>query len=258
MKISALILTRNEENSIGDCLKQLDFVDEIIILDQQSNDKTINIAKKYTNNIYTTGAKEFDKNRNTLMKKAQNPWLLYVDSDERYSHDLIEEIKKSTKKSRISVFFIPRKNIILGKWMKHGGFWPDYVPKLFKKESLRGWSGAVHESPIFEGKSKKLINPIRHLTALSTYSMLNKTIKWAEIEANLAYSANHSPVNGFKVIKSFIFEFLYRYFLKLGIFDGVVGLIQSIFQSYHKSITLIYLWEFQTKSKEKIFEINNE
>src|SRR3989344_3470764 len=115
-----------------DYLKQLDFVDEIIVLDQFSSDETADIAQKYTNKVLKTNNIDFDKNRMLLASEAKGEWLLYVDSDERISTDLRKEILEAVEKNKISAYFIPRKNYILGKWLKHGGFWPDYVPKLFQ------------------------------------------------------------------------------------------------------------------------------
>lgn len=251
MKISALILTHNEEEMIEDCLKQLEFTDEIVVLDQYSSDNTVKKAQKFTNNILKTQKADFDKNRNLLMQEANGEWLLYVDSDERISNELKAEIKKAVKKENFSAFFIPRKNYVLGRWLKHGGFWPDYVPKLFKKSKLVGWEGAVHESPKFTGKSSKLKNTIEHLTARDMSRMLEKTIKWAKVEAELAYKAQHPRVNIMRVAKAFATEFFSRYLIKFGLLDGTVGLIQALFQSYHKSIMLVYLWELQKTHKKK-------
>jgi len=257
MRISALILTKDVEDMIDGCLSQLDFVDEIIVLDQYSTDNTVNIVKKYTNNIMSTKNTEFDKNRNILAEKAKYDWLLYVDSDERYSKELISEIKNSTKDNIISEYYIPRKNMVLGKWMKHGGFWPDYVPKLFYKNNLKHWKGSVHESPVTTGRSANLKTSIKHLTARSLNQMMEKTITWAEVEAKLAYKANHPKVNLFKVIKTFVVEFFKVYLYKMGFLDGVVGLIQSLFQGYHRAISLVYLWELQNNSKENFLKSIN-
>lgn len=257
MKISALVLTHNEEEMIEDCLKQLDFTDEIIILDQYSSDNTVKKTQKYTDKILKTQEVDFDKNRNLLMQEAKGEWLLYVDSDERISNELKAEIKEAVKKENFSAFFIPRKNYVLGRWLKHGGFWPDFVPKLFKKEMLINWQGAVHESPNFKGEAGKLKNPVKHLTARTLNKMLEKTIKWAQVEASLAYKAKHPRVNIAKVTKAFLSEFFSRYLIKLGFLDGVVGLIQAIFQGYHRSIMLVYLWELQNNSQEKFKTLNN-
>lgn len=165
MKISALILTKNEEEMIADCLKQLDFVDEIIILDQGSSDNTLKIASAYTKNIFSTSNESFAKNRQTLAGHAKGEWLLYLDADERLDESVVKEIKQATNDDTYQAFYFPRKNIILGKWLKHGGWSPDYVPRLFKKSALVGWHGRVHESPEIVGEFAHLDAPITHLTA---------------------------------------------------------------------------------------------
>lgn len=251
MSISALVLAKNEEEMIASCLKQLDFGDEIIVLDQGSNDKTIEIAKKFTKKIFSTTTESFAKNREILASYAQGDWLLYIDADERINKETLEEIKKSVKEKKYSAYYFPRKNIILGKWLKHGGWWPDYVPRLFEKNSLVGWRGKVHESPQVNGEFGYLKNPITHLTARNLNSMLQKTIKWAKIEAGLAHEANHPKVTIPKVIWASLKEFVQRYFIKLGLLDGFVGFIEAVFQGLHKAAVLVYLWELQNDTRGK-------
>lgn len=245
MKLSALVLARNEEKIIGECLSQLTFADEIIVLDQASTDKTVEIAKKYTNKITTTKNQSFDKNRNQLASQAQGEWLLYLDADERLFPQGISEIQKTIRDGRYSAYYMPRKNIVLGRWLKHGGWWPDYVPRLFKKSALALWQGAVHESPKVEGQFGYLTNPIIHHTARDISQMFQKSVKWAKIEARLHHRAHHKKVTIPTIIKAMAREFTVRYFLKLGFLDAGAGLIQSLYQAYHQAMVLTYLWERQ-------------
>ena len=251
MKLSALILTANEQEMIGDCLVQLTFVDEIIVLDQNSEDQTVNIAKKYTSQVFKSTHTHFDKNRNLLASMAHGQWLLYIDADERLTPQLVAEIKEaiSRHKAECSAFYFPRKNFILGRWAKHGGWWPDYVPRLFKRSTLTGWHGAVHESPQIIGQYGYMSNPIIHLTARSLDQMLQKSIKWAKIEAKLHSKRRQSPVTIFKVIKYSTGQFFYRYIVKLGCLDGILGLINAIYQAIHGAIVMVYLWEIQNDTK---------
>lgn len=252
MKLSALVLTYNEEEMIEDCLAQLDFAEEIIILDQNSQDKTVMIASKYTSKIISSPVEDFAKNRNILAAAAHGDWLLYIDADERINDKNIQEFKKviSTKNNLVcSVYYLPRKNIILGKWLSNGGWWPDFVPRLFKKDKLKGWHGQVHESPEVDGPIGYLKTPLIHLTARSLSQMLAKTIKWAKIEAQLFQKANFPKVTIFKIAKSVISEFWRRYLAKRGFLDGTVGLIEAIYQSLHQAAILTYLWEAQHKNE---------
>lgn len=251
LPISVLILVKDEEQTLKECLKQLDFASEIIVLDQDSEDKSVEIAKLYTKKIFQSQNPNFSTNRNKLLKLASEPWLLYIDADERLTPELLEEIKKELTNTTYNAFYFPRKNYVLGKWLKHGGWWPDYVPRLFRKADLVGWQGRVHESPQIKGDLGYFKNPIIHLTARGISQMFKKTIKWARIEAELNFEAKSPKVNILKVISAMTREFTKRYLFKLGILDGSVGLTEAFFQAYHAAIVLVYLWELQNKAYEK-------
>ena len=287
MQLSALILAKNEEDMIEGCLSQLSFADEIIVCDQNSSDKTVEIAKKYTNKILSSNFWQFDKNRNLLLSQAKGKWVLYVDCDERLTPQLIHEIKKvinnqefstylgpqskssrtrtaecsaylgpqsessRTRTAECSAFYIPRKNFILGKHVRHGGWWPDFAPRLFKKVNLINWTGHVHESPQINGKFGYLDEPLIHLSGRSLNLMLAKSIKWAKIEADLFYKAGSHKVTAPKVAKATLSEFLNRYIAKMGILDGTIGLIEAIYQGLHRAMVLTYLWEIQNNSAGK-------
>ncbi|MBI3282585.1 glycosyltransferase family 2 protein [Candidatus Curtissbacteria bacterium] len=250
-KISALVLAKNEGDLIGEALAQLKFADEIIVLDQDSEDKTAQTAKKYTNNIITSKNEDFDKNRNTLAQEAEGEWLLYIDADERLSGENIEEIKKVIISKAYCAYYLPRQNYILGKFQKHGGWWPDYVPRLFKKNEFLGWSGKVHESPRVRGTFGYLKNPLIHKTARNLSVMLEKSTKWARVEAELYAKTTKSKVTMARVIRFSLAEFFKRYILKFGFLDGKIGLISALYQGLHNAMILTYLWEIQNGSEKK-------
>ncbi|MBI2594624.1 glycosyltransferase family 2 protein [Candidatus Curtissbacteria bacterium] len=252
MKISALVLAKNEEEMIGECLAQLKFADEIIVLDQNSADSTSQVAKKYATKVVTSKIDDFSENRNMLSGLARGQWLFYLDADERLKNEALKEIKWAIGANEHNAYYFPRKNIILGKWLRHGGWWPDYVPRLFKKDKLLGWQGRIHESPRIEGDFGYFKNPIEHLTARNFSQMFAKTVKWAKIEAELYQAAQAKDVTGFQVIKVMVGEFFRRYLVKFGFLDGIVGLIESIFQALHQAIVLTYLWELQHNSSKKL------
>ncbi len=254
MKLSALVLVKNEEDIIEECLKQLDFADEIIVLDQNSKDSTAKIARKYTDKVFFSKSENFSKNRNILAEHTKGEWLLYLDADEKLTSDLISEIKKTIINPKHQAYYFARKNFILGHEMKHGGWWPDYAPRLFKKDTFIKWTGKVHESPQVKGDFGYLENPLIHKTARSVRKMFDKSIKWAKVEAELRFSANQSKVSIPKIIKASFFEFIRRYFIKKAVLDGVIGLVESIYQALHTVMVLTYLWELQNKTKEKYKE----
>ena len=236
--ISILVLTKNEEKMIQACLesaRQLAGA-EIIVVDSNSDDKTREIAKKYTNKIFQKEFEGYDKERNFSLEKSSGDWVFYLDADERITAQLKEEIKKtiSDKPSSraqaegrqvISAFAVPRKNILLGKWQKHGGWWTDYQIRLFKRKALKGWQGELHEQPIFDGKLGHLANPLIHLTHRDIISMMEKTAKWAEIEARLRLKTRHPKMSWWRFIRVVKGELLSR-FAKGGWLDGTEGVIE--------------------------------
>jgi len=259
MNISALILAKNEEDMIADCIKQLSFANEVIVLDQDSSDATVSISEKLGAKVYKSQNESFATNRNELKEKSSHEWILYMDTDERLTKSTVEEILEKIKdQNAAAAYYFPRKNIMLGKWLRHGGWWPDYTPRLFKKSKLSKWTGSVHESPTVDGSIAFAKNPITHLTARSVSRMLAKSVRWAKVEAELNYKANAHKVTKIKVLKAMVKEFTRRYVIKMGCMDGKIGLIQSIYQSLHAAMVLTYLWEIQNKSEEKINTSTNE
>jgi len=195
MKISAIVITKNEEKNIKDCLFCLDWVDEIVVIDSKSSDKTREIAKRMGARVFVCNAQGFDERRNMALKKADGEWLLYVDADERVSEKLkIEILEKINNPGSYSAFEIPRLNIFFGHPMKYGGWYPDFQTRLFKKNDLSHWFGKIHASPNFNGKTGKLKNHFIHLSHCSIKESFEKSTVWTQMEANLFIKANHPPI----------------------------------------------------------------
>lgn len=250
-KISAIILTRNNEKLIGDCLESLSWVDEIIVVDDSSSDKTLNVVKKYKKTTIVKGEGTFSRKRNLGAKKASGEWLFYIDSDERVTPLLKKEIEKRTKKndSKYVAYAIPRRNILLGHEMHHGGWWPDYVLRLIKKDALVSWKGKLHEQPEIKGKVGKLVNPLTHITHRSLSEMVTKTNEWSTIEAKLLFNSEHPKMVWWRFLSVAVREFWYRGIKEMGFLDGTVGVIEIIYQMFSKMITYAKLWELQKKDE---------
>jgi len=250
--ITAIVLTKNSEETLDTCLSSINWVNEILIIDNYSKDKTIEIAKKFKANIISTEDLDFSSKRNVGAKKSSSEWIFYIDADEKVSNELKEEILISIDKSEFSAYAIPRKNILLGKEMKHGGWWPDYVLRIMKKENLIKWEGELHEQPKIKGDVGKLNSPLIHNSHRSLSEMVEKTNKWSEIEAKLLFKANHPRMTWWRFFSVAFREFWYRGVLKLGFLDGTTGIIEVIYQMYSRMITYAKLWEMQiTKNNNK-------
>ena len=187
----------------------------------------------------------FSEWRNYGAQKATGDWLFYVDSDEEVSKELREEIEIELEKERFCAYAIPRKNILLGKEMKHGGWKPDYVLRLIKKEALIKWEGELHERPEIKGEIGKLKQALIHTSHRTLTEMVEKTNKWSEIEGDLLFKSNHPKMNLIRFISVALREFFLRFVKELCFLDGKKGIIYGIYQIYSRLISYSKLWEKQ-------------
>jgi glycosyltransferase involved in cell wall biosynthesis len=243
-KLSVVILTKNVEEFIADCIDSVPFASEIIVIDDMSTDRTAEIAKLHGAKVISHEFASFADRRNFGLKKAKGDWIFYIDADERVSKELEESIKYqvlSIKQSR-SAFRIKRKNFYLGNHE-----WPaiEQMERLFKKKELQEWVGDLHETPKFNGEIGELNGFLFHYTHRDLRSMLDKTIAWSGIEAQLRYDANHPRMTWWRFPRVMVSAFYDSYIKQKGYTVGVVGLIESIFQAFSMFITYARLWELQ-------------
>jgi len=269
MKLSVVIIAKNEEAMIGDCLASTRQVaDELILIDNGSTDKTVEIAKKYGTRIFKlpTSRPAFSRLRNLGLQKAHGDWILYLDADERVTPALKKEILQiitvtprmvcecTPPRCCFVAYEIPRRNFYLGQEMRHGGAWPDYVKRLFWRSNLKCWQRELHEDPVFSTKCGSKIGrlkaPFIHLTHRDLSSMIAKTNQWSQIEARLLFDAKHVPVTWWRLLRPMFTEFWQRGIVKKGLLDGPVGWIEVIFQMFSRFMTYARLWELQLKTKD--------
>ncbi len=256
VKISALVIAKNEEKSIGRCLNSVKWTFERIVVDNGSSDKTYLISKKLGARVYVRRKRGFSYLRNEGLKLCRGDWILYVDADEEVSEKLKKEILEKTKISELGhqkfvAYAIPRENYVFGKLLKHGGWWPDYVKRLFKKDKFKGFIGELHEEPVFEGKIGLLKNPLIHYKEETLEEMVEKTNSWSEIEARLMYKNNHPKMNILRFLSAVFREFWFRFVKNKAFLDGEEGLIFAYYQLYSKFTTYAKLWEMQIKQSQR-------
>lgn len=246
--ISALVICRNEEKNIEDCLKSLTWTDEIVVIDAESSDETMNLALNYTKHVYEKKWQGFSEQRKFGISHAQGDWILSVDADERCTDELKDEILNTLKDTRHNGFLIPRKNFFLNKWVRRAGWYPNNQMKLFRKDSVSVSDRKVHENYSVEGSTGKLLNPLLHFTVrslseyaerINNYSSLSAAEKVKEIKVNFLY-----------LIFRPYFDFIQKYILQLGILDGTTGLMVSFFHFYTKLLLYMKIWELQNQKKK--------
>jgi len=254
LKISVIIGAKNEEKFIPDCLESVKWADEILVfINPDSTDKTEEIAREFKVRIIEQKPKEmnFAAWHNQGLKEAKGDWLLWVDADERVPPLLREEIEAAIRSKKYTAYAIPRRNFLLGKELKHGGWSPDYVKRLFRKKNLEKWVGKLHEEPIFEGAMGHLKNPMIHLQPERIEPALEKSITWSGIEADLLLKANHPKVAWWRVLRMGVTTLFDRLIKKRGFLDGIEGWIESVYQAFHTMVIYLRLWEIQQGEKKR-------
>lgn len=270
IKLTVIIITQNEEEMIRDCLDSVKWADEIVVADNDSIDKTPQIARKCGAKVIYVPAgakKDFSKLRNEGLKAARGEWVFYLDSDERATPGLKKEIlrvisdqrsvsrkekadhRSSITRRRFTAYAIPRRNFYLGQEVRFGGAWPDYVKRLFKKDKLEKWEGDLHEEPIFEGELGHLKEPMIHLTHRDLSSMVEKTQEWSKVEAELLDKAGHPPVVWWRIFRMMVTKFFERMIKQSAWRDGTVGWINAIFETFNTFIIYAQLWEKQNRNE---------
>lgn len=255
--ISAIVFTfwQDEEIYLRGCLESLDFVDEIIVVDNGASQKTLDIAKKYTKNIFSSKSRSFAERHNLGREHAKGDWLLFIDADERISKSLKEEILNELKNPKFDSYEFRRVNFYLGKQVRFGDRYPDFVARLFRNKNLIQWSGTIHESSELTGTKGKLESPFYHLTHRDIFSMVAKTINYSDLEADLRFKANHPPVVWWRFPRVFLTELFNRLVVHQGWRQGTEGWIDGMFQALSVFVVYARLWELQRKeSLEKTYQ----
>lgn len=247
-KITGIIIARNEEARIDDCLDSLSFCDELLLVDNDSSDQTAEIAEKKGAKVIRVSGVGFARLRNEALRHVSLEWVLYVDADERVGKDLEREIKEVLSKEivRQNAFRLSRVNFYLGN-----NRWPkvEHLERLFKTSFLKEWYGELHESPLVDGEIGDLKYPLFHYTHRDLSSMVTKTLAWSDVEACLRLEAGHPPMYWWRFPRVMMSTFFDWYVLQGGWKLGVVGVIESAYQSFSIFITYAKLWELQKKKK---------
>ncbi|MBI3379360.1 glycosyltransferase family 2 protein [Candidatus Gottesmanbacteria bacterium] len=255
MKISAVILTKNEEKNIEKCLESLFWCDEIIIVDDYSEDQTLKKIKDGIKVYQRHVDSDFALQRNFGLEKATSDWVLFVDADEVISDELAKEIIKATstlssrvrqsadvaiseiasskspRNDNLSGFYIPRKDYIFGKLLKYGETGNIKFIRLAKKGSGL-WEGRVHEVWKINGIVKGLRNPILHYPHQSIFEFLNDINWYTDLVAQY-WKEEGRKISFWEIIVYPVGKFIQNYIFRLGFLDGTAGLVLAVFMSFH-------------------------
>lgn len=250
MKLSAVIITKNEEQNIERCLRSLGFCDEIIVVDSESDDRTLEIASKFTPKTYTRPWKGYVQQRNYAAGLATYDWVLSIDADEEVSDELRLEILNLLKNSITqTAFSIARKTIHSGRWIKHGGWYPNRLIRLFNRTQGEWRGGEVHEYWYTSGTVGTLNTDLIHYSFDGIHDQVERNNHYSTLGAKTLRATHHKFSTRRLLTKTFS-KFLETYFLKFGFLDGYPGFIISISAAYSVFLKWAKLWELEQHAQK--------
>lgn len=230
--ISAILITKNEAKNIRACLESLSWCDEVVIVDQDSSDGTQEIAASLGARVFQEPWKGYGAQKNSALQKARGDWVLSIDADERVTKGLREEISVVICKDQKNGYFIPRRNYFRGVWIRHGGWYPDYSLRLFRRELGQFEERAVHERVILPGPIGYLEEPLEHFTYRSVGDFLLRMEKYSRLGASeVAKKETKWPF--FLYALRGLHTFLSMYIMRAGFMDGKHGLFLAISYAYY-------------------------
>ncbi|PWJ44355.1 glycosyltransferase family 2 protein [Sediminitomix flava] len=248
-KITAIIPTKNEEHNIREVLESVSFADEIMVVDSFSTDRTVEIAKEYTDFILQREYENSASQKNWAIPQATHEWIVLVDADERVTKELELEIKEILKGDKLKAgYWIYRRNHFLGKEVKYSGWQNDRVIRLFQKSKCRYEDKHVHAEIIADGEVGKLKNRLIHNTYVSFDHYLAKLNRYAAWQAE-DYSDTQKITFYHLGIKPAV-RFFKHFILQRGYKDGMIGFIIAYCQSYAVASRYIRLWISRNTNKK--------
>jgi len=246
MTISVVVITKNEEANIGRCLASVAWADEIVVLDSGSTDRTVEIAKRHTSQVYIDGWHGFGPQKNLALSYAKGDWVLSLDADEWVSDELALAMKAAAcETSNFDAFSIPRSSSFCGRFIRHSGWWPDYVTRLFRRGKAAFSEDLVHERLVVSGTVGKLTTPLLH----ESYRNLDQVIDKINLYSQLAATDMHAHGRNGSVLIAVakgIWAFIRTYLLRAGFLDGREGFIVAVGaaeSTYYRYLKLMYLNE---------------
>ncbi len=244
MSIGVLIITKNEQANLEECLRTCAFFDEIVVVDSQSTDDTIAIAKKYTSHTYINPFKNFRDQRMVGVSHMKSDWVFFLDADERIPEALQKKIKEFATQDFYTMLEIPRRNYMLGEWVAHSGWYPDFQRRLVKKSTLSFQDQIVHEriessGPMFRDDSVHLI----HHTCQSLSAYFLKINQCTSLEAEQYVDSDVFKITRWGIFTRSLGMFTQTLFHHKGLKDGMRGFIVAGINFIYSFMLMVKLWE---------------
>lgn len=244
MSLSVVIVTLNEEANLARTLPSIAWADEIIVVDSGSTDRTREVAESFGAKFFVETWKGFAAQKNSALAKATGEWILSLDADEEVEPALADEIRTVLAANpSVAGFWIPRKNFFLGRWIRHGGFYPDPKLRLFRRDAGAFEDRAVHEDIRIDGSTASLKNNLLHHAYPTLENYIEHMNRYSSLGARMAVEKRPRAFSIVDIVARPKLTFLYNYFLRLGFLDGREGLLLHLYHATYVSWKYAKAWE---------------
>jgi len=245
-RLSIVLIVKNEANTIAECLEPLNWADEVVILDSGSSDATVEIAKRYTDKVFVNDDWQgYGVQRQRAQSMASGDWILMLDADERFTPELVASIQQVIKTDdRNKVYALPRLSYCFGSFIRHCGWYPDYVTRLYPREKATYNDVRVHEKLSYpkEMPREKLKGDMLHYTYNNIEHYLVKSAKYADEWATQKMARGKSA-SLFQGVLHALGCFVRMYILRAGFLDGRQGFLLSLLSAHSTFVKYAALWE---------------
>lgn len=254
MELSSILVVKNEERNIRGCLSSLSkCIDDIIVLvDNKSNDNTLSIVREFSNiNYEVVEWKGYSETKKYALSKTKNDWVFWIDGDEIITQPLVDELNSFKKtQPQFDSYKVARRAYFLNRWIKHGGWYPGLVVRLFNKTKADFNNNQVHENLIVNGSVGKLKNDLEHYTDPDIFHYYEKFNRYTSLAASELRTKNRRAALSDIIFRP-LFFFVKMYFIKLGFLDGIRGIILAVFSTNYVFTKYAKLWELDISEDKK-------
>jgi len=246
MGLSVAIVALNEEANLGRTLASVRWADEIVVIDSGSTDRTCDIARENCAKVIHEPWRGYVAQKNYALELCTQDWILALDADEEVSPGLADEIRGVVSAgSKVEGYSMPRQNLFLGKWMRHGGFYPDPKLRLFRRGA--GYSTGFDPHDRYELRSQgpvgRFRSPLVHYTYPTLTLYLEHMNRYSSLGAKMAVGKGHRRFNLLNIVLRPLATFIYNYFIRLGFLDGREGLLLHMYHAVYVSWKYAKAWE---------------
>lgn len=242
-KLSIIIITKNEASNIRACLESVAWADEIVVVDSGSTDATTAICREFTSRVYDCDWPGFGAQKNRALDFASGDWLLSLDADERVTPELRHDIKAALRAPVAEAYRIPRLSSYCGRFMRHSGWYPDYVTRLFRRGSARFSDDLVHERLLVEGVTERLDGLLLHYAFDNPEEVLHKVNQYSSAGAQMMLQRGRQASLSGAVLRG-LWSFVRTYVLRGGFLDGREGFMLAVSNAegtYYRYLKLMLL-----------------